>query len=234
MEDSISRDIALRIALAARALPDMEAAHFVSLLLDMVGAPLTEEKLASLKVKDFKTVNEGELANIPPETLKEALRLLQGEVEAEQLPEIEAFEPDPKALKIAVASNTGEELDGHFGSCSRFLVYMVTAETIKLIAIRSANPESPPEDKNAYRTELIKDCNVLYVASIGGPAAAKVVKADIHPIKRPEQGNARVILEDLKQRLINNPPPWLAKIMGIEAKDRAHITVGEEDNEDSA
>ena len=32
---------------------------------------------------------------------------------------------------------------------------------------------------------------MLYVASIGGPAAAKVIKAEIHPIKDAAGGSAR-------------------------------------------
>jgi hypothetical protein len=31
------------------------------------------------------------------------------------------------SIRIACASNRGERLDGHFGSCARFLIYQVSA-----------------------------------------------------------------------------------------------------------
>ena len=46
------------------------------------------------------------------------------------------------------------------------------------------------EDKNLWRAQLIGDCHVAYVVSIGGPAAAKVIRADIYPIKVPDGGPA--------------------------------------------
>ena len=32
----------------------------------------------------------------------------------------------PNSIRIAVASNTGEQLDGHFGSCHRYLIYQLS------------------------------------------------------------------------------------------------------------
>ena len=49
--------------------------------------------------------------------------------------------------------------------------------------------------------------------AIGGPAAAKVVRADVHPVKKPTGGAAREVLKELQSRL-DSPPPWLAQIMG--------------------
>ena len=51
---------------------------------------------------------------------------------------------------------------------------------------------------------------------IGGPAAAKVVRAGIHPVKIPAAGSARETLARLQETL-RLPPPWLAKVMGVKA-----------------
>jgi hypothetical protein len=61
---------------------------------------------------------------------------------------------------------------------------------------------------------------VLYIVAIGGPAAGKVVQAGIYPIKKETGGAARVMLSELRQALATSPPPWLAKILGVEAGDR--------------
>ncbi|WP_256091420.1 NifB/NifX family molybdenum-iron cluster-binding protein [Candidatus Thiosymbion oneisti] len=52
-------------------------------------------------------------------------------------------------------------------------------------------------DKTADRVRLIRDCQLLYVASIGGPAAAQVVKANNHRIKDTQGGpvRERIIIE---------------------------------------
>jgi hypothetical protein len=89
--------------------------------------------------------------------------------------------------------------------------------------------DSGAEDKNAYRAGLVSDCQVLYVASIGGPAAAKVVKADVHPIKDPEGGPARARILGLRRVLGSRPPPWLAKVMGLAPQQRVRFEREEED-----
>jgi nitrogen fixation protein NifX len=133
----------------------------------------------------------------------------------------------PDAIRVACASNSGEALDGHFGSCNRFLIYQVSRDEIRLIDVRETAASGGGEDKNAWRARLIADCQVLFVASIGGPAAAQVVKAGIHPVKDSRGGNARAPLGELQEKLASAPPPWLAKAMGHAAEDRVRFTSDE-------
>jgi len=227
----LSREIALRIALAARTLPDTDAARLLKVLADAVGLPPTEDSLSGLSVKQLQAAADGELADIDKELLKTALGLLKGQggVAEEALPQIESCsEGDMSdAIRVACASNNGEELDGHFGSCRRFLVYQVSRDEIRLIDVRDAAGSEVRDDKNAWRARLIADCQVLFVASIGGPAAAQVVKTGVHPIKDPRGGGARERLGELQAKLASAPPPWLAKAMGHAAEDRVRFTVGE-------
>ncbi len=228
---SISRELALRIGLAARALPDTDPGRLMAVLLDRVDLPITEDKLAALKVKDLKSAAGGELGGVEGEYLKQALRLLQGESTEAAAPELPEPRPlvsgqMPGSIRVACASNGGENLDGHFGSCARFLIYQVSKDEVRLVDLRSTAADPPPEDKNAYRAELIGDCQVLYVASIGGPAAAKVVKAGVHPIKLPEGGDAAAVLGELRGVLAGAPPPWLAKVMGMAPEQRVRFAAG--------
>jgi len=224
--EALSRDLALRIGLAARTLPDTDPSRLVTVLVDRIGLPITEEGLAGLMVKDLKTAADGELAEAPVDQLKQALSLLKGEsAGAVALPEVRPLAAGemPGSIRVACASASGERVDGHFGSCPRFLIYQVSKKEVRLIALRSTAAEPPPADKNAHRAELIRDCQVLYVASIGGPAAAKVVKARIHPIKLPEGGEASEALGELQRVLAASPPPWLAKVMGLAPEERARF-----------
>ena len=224
----ISRDMALRIALAARVLPDTTAAQLLNVLDDAIGLPPTPGKLATLTVKSLKSAADGEFANMNTDAIKLALEFLKNEqansAKNDAL-KIDAYTAGdmPDSIRVACASNKDEELDGHFGSCARFLVYQVSASEIRLIAARQTNTADAEEDKNAYRTKLIADCQVLFVASIGGPAAAKVVKAGIHPIKHASGGHARASLSALQKIINDAPPPWLAKTMGHDVASRVRF-----------
>ena len=225
-QDTLSRELALRIGLAARALPDTDAKRLFTVLTHCVGLPLTEDKIASINLKTFKTAQEGEFSDIDDVLLKKALHILKHDVQtgATLKPEIHSFsEGDmPGSVRIACASNDAINIDGHFGSCSQFLIYQVSANETRLIDIRATDiPDGlEVDDKNRYRAELIQDCQVLYMASVGGPAAAKIVKLGIHPIKLPSVDSIVDIIAQLQTVIAGTPPPWLAKVMGIEASDR--------------
>jgi nitrogen fixation protein NifX len=112
---------------------------------------------------------------------------------------------------VACASNEGEELDGHFGSCLRFLVYQVSADELRLVDIRPTLLAERTSDRNQYRVDLIRDCQIMYCVSIGGPASAKVIKADIHISQQGDARPARDLVRALQGVIGGSPPPWLAK-----------------------
>ncbi len=221
----ISRDVALRLGLAVRALGDADARRILRILEDLVGMPPTKKKLDSLSRKDLKVAAGGELAELPADELDALLTILKGESDLEPLPEIEPYADGdmPDSVRVACASNSAENLDGHFGSCKRFLVYQVSADEVRLVDVRLIKGIGSDQDKNAARAALIDDCQVLYVMSIGGPAAAKAVRAGLHPIKYPAGGSARERALQLQQVLGENAPPWLAKAMGKAPEDRVRF-----------
>jgi len=234
---TITKGAAQRIALAARALPDVDTREFTIWIAKKVELPITEEKLAGLTVTDLKgaltteeTVETSMETDVDMASLKEAVRLLWGEGSGSDAPTPEVYTEGemPGSLRVAVASNTEENLDGHFGSCLRFLIYQVGKDAIKLVDVRSTLECDLAEDKNAARSALIGDCQIAYVQSIGGPAAAKVVRAGVHPIKTPTAGPARETIVRL-QSVLDAPPPWLAKIMGVEAKSLSKFAEEEEE-----
>ena len=225
-QDMLSRELALRIGLAARALPDTDAKRLFQVLTDCVGLPITEDKIGSLNLKTLKAAQAGEFSDIDDVLLKKALHILKHNVEAGETlkPAIQAYvEGDmPGSVRIACASNDAINIDGHFGSCSQFMIYQVSADEARLIYIRSTDIPNGLEvdDKNLFRAELIDDCQVIYMASVGGPAAAKIVKLGIHPMKLPGIETIADIISQLQTVISGTPPPWLAKAMGIEAIDR--------------
>ena len=225
---NISRDAALRIAMAARAIPDISVGQLLEIIARRIDGDLDEEALTTITVTDLKTgfgsadgEEDGEDISMGLANIKEAVRILWGEADEDNLPAIEAEAASmPDSIRVAVASNNGEILNGHFGSCLRFLVYQMNAQECHLIDVRSTVEADMAEDRNAFRANLIADCQIMYVKSIGGPAAAKVVRTGIYPIKQKESVDAREVLTRLQEVMKKSPPPWLAKILGASAEDR--------------
>ena len=218
----LSREAALRIALAARALPDVPVRKLLRIIQERIDAPLTEQTLQRVTVSDLKIGLAGneedvDLLDTPMASLKEAVRILWGEIEPGSLPDARDLAPlqlAEKSIRVAIASNSGENLDGHFGSCRRFLIYQVSASARVLVDVRSTEAAAQAEDRNGYRRDLIQDCQVLYVVTIGGPAASKVVRSGIYPILKIQGGTASDILDALQGVMASAPPPWLAKLLG--------------------
>lgn len=233
---NMNRETALRIALAARAMPGISVGQLLEILHQRIAGELTEESLQTVTVTDLKTgfasadgEEDGEDIGIGLPAMKDAVRILWGEHVAEDLPQPVALDSlAPGSIRVAIASNNGERLDGHFGSCLRFLVYQVSPSGKALVAIRSALEADFAEDKNAYRAGLIEDCQVLYVVSIGGPAAAKVVKTGIYPMKKIDGGQAEEVLAELQRVMASAPPPWLAKLLGVAAEQRVRFALSDE------
>ena len=230
-QPTLNRDTALRIALAARVIPGINVGQLLEILHRRIDGEINEESLKVVTVTDLKTgfasadgEEDGEDIGIGLPAMKEAVRILWGEAELDDLPKpVPMSELPPDSVRVAIASNSGEKLDGHFGSCLRFLVYQVARDNLQLVDVRSAIEADLAEDRNAFRTSLIEDCQVLYVVSIGGPAAAKVVRAGIYPIKMVEGGTAHEILARLQGVMQTAPPPWLAKLIGVSAEDRVRF-----------
>ncbi|WP_020159866.1 MULTISPECIES: dinitrogenase iron-molybdenum cofactor biosynthesis protein [Methylobacter] len=231
--ESLPRELALRIALATRVLPGIGVPRLLDILHERAGSPLSDEKLKSITVTNLKTgigsldgEEDGEDIGIGLENIKLAVRYLWGdEAEDENLPEIQPYKEGdmPESIRVAIGSNSGALLNGHFGSCIRFLVYQLSRTECKLVDIRSTIEADSAEDKNLFRANLIKDCHVLFVQSIGGPAAAKVIRADIYPIKEPEVVEALDKLKEF-QKVFDAPPPWFAKVLGRSAEERVRFS----------
>ncbi len=230
IETNLDRDTALRIALATRILPGVNVSTLLAILDERLGRPLSLDKLNKITVTDLKTglgsldgEEDGEDISVGLKALKDAVRILWGDIDGgEDLPKPESYtEGDmPGSIRVGISSNNGSELDGHFGSCLRYLIYQVSPTAVRLIDRRETVEADLSDDRNAFRAKLIDDCQVLYMVSVGGPAAAKIIRAGVYPIKKAEGGNALEVLGEFQEMMKHSPPPWLAKILGVSEEGR--------------
>jgi nitrogen fixation protein NifX len=119
-------------------------------------------------------------------------------------------------MKVAFATQDQQRVDAHFGWAKHLAVYDVTADGYRFVddfGFGEDLAEDGNEDKLAPKLEAIRDCAIVYVAAIGGSAAARVVAAKIHPIKVMAPEPIMDLLDKLQAVVKGTPPPWLRKAL---------------------
>jgi nitrogen fixation protein NifX len=127
-------------------------------------------------------------------------------------------------MKIAFSTQDKQRVDAHFGWAKHIAVYDVTADDctyVQTFDFGGELQEDGDEDKLAPKLAAIHDCAILYVAAIGGSAAARVVALKIHPIKVTQPEAILDILDKVQDVLKGTPPPWLRKALA-KGQQRAH------------
>ncbi|CAH2394324.1 nitrogen fixation protein NifX [Mesorhizobium ventifaucium] len=125
------------------------------------------------------------------------------------------------ALRVAIATQDMKELNAHFGSAKRFVIYDVTREEwnlVEAVAFDDVSDErgkhrTEGDDRIAPKVEALKGCHLLFCLAIGGPSAAKLVSAKIHPIKVRQPQSIQEVLLRTQMMLRTCPPPWLRKVL---------------------
>ncbi|MBI5136968.1 MAG: nitrogen fixation protein NifX [Nitrospirae bacterium] len=119
-------------------------------------------------------------------------------------------------MKVAFATQDLATVDAHFGWARHIIIYDVSEDGhrhVDTFNFAGELFEDGNEDKLVPKIEAIGDCAILYVAAIGGSAAARVVARRIHPVKVAEAEPIEGLLEKLREVLGGTPPPWLRKAM---------------------
>lgn len=119
-------------------------------------------------------------------------------------------------MKIGFCTNDMETVDEHYGRATKVAIYEIDEKAYALSEVREfPEQEEGTEHKldTGSKAEKLCDCAILYVAQIGGPAAAHVIKNKIHPVKVNDPMPIAEILENLKKTLAGNPAPWLKKAL---------------------
>jgi len=123
-------------------------------------------------------------------------------------------------MKVAFSTKSLDKVDDHFGHAKTLAIYDVDETGYRFLEYRHFEDVPDEEyDKINHKVERIKDCAIVYVIAIGATAAARVVKAKIHPVKVNEPTPIEDILQKLVHTLKTNPPPWLKKAL-LDSKEK--------------
>ena len=128
-------------------------------------------------------------------------------------------------MKVGFATNDNILINDHFGWAKNFAVYEINRDGFKFLENRYFEEEIEELSKIDKKIEGLRDLKIIFVESIGGTAAARVVKSGIHPVKSKPNDKIEAVMEELQTVLSKNPPPWLKKIILKESGETAEINV---------
>ena len=133
---------------------------------------------------------------------------------------VESTDKLENSIKVAFATKDLETINAHFGGAKEFVVYNVSKDGFVLDGvIKTDTSEMEGDDKTDFKVKTLAGINIMYCESIGGTAAAKVIRAGISPMKVQEPTAIKDVLKELIEMLNGNPPPWIKKIMKVETVD---------------
>jgi len=143
--------------------------------------------------------------------------------------------PGAPVIRVAIATNDHRFLDAHFGSAESFAVFEVAADHWRFVEMVTFDDATAGEghhadsvDRIGPKVDALRGNALLFVLAIGGPAAAKVVKAGIHPIKLKEPEPLGQVVLRVQRMLAGKPPPWLRKALGGAAVRRDFVDDAED------
>ena len=131
-------------------------------------------------------------------------------------------------MKVAFATVDGKNIDEHFGRAGMFAIYEMTESGSKFVAMRKFaegmdmavvdTKDLGPLHDSAVQNKVDKlaDCKLVYVAEIGGPSAARLVKKGIMPMKVKGVISIESALQQLEETIKKSPPPWMRKALNKE------------------
>ena len=128
------------------------------------------------------------------------------------------------AMKVAFATKDMETINAHFGGAKEFVVYNLGKEGFELSnVVKTDTSKLNGDDKTDFKVKALKGVNIMYCESIGGTAAAKVIRAGINPMKVQEPRKIVEILNELVTMVNGNPPPWIKRIMNLETVEDVRL-----------
>ena len=146
-------------------------------------------------------------------------------------------------MKVAFTTNDLKAVNAHFAGAKMLAIYDVgedEAVFVEAVQFDAASDQGGKhgdegEERIKARVRALEGCALLFVKAIGGPAAAKVVRADLHPIKLPQEEPIAEVIARVQGMMKGSPPPWLRKIMlksSGQGKDLSFLD--DDDDEDDA
>jgi nitrogen fixation protein NifX len=210
-----------RLFALAQLLPTLDAPALVTWLSEGGERMLDLQQISSLSLDRLRQHFPGDANVVTLNQWQQIVACLQGELPTHLTPQPQR-QRDAQ-LKVAFASKDGLNVNGHFGQSRFFFIYAFDEAGAYLQAMRRYPGDSEQEESNELRAKMIDDCHLLFCEAIGGPAAARVIRHNIHPVKVNAEVTIASQLMALHNMLDEQLPPWLAKQLGKNSPLTSHV-----------
>lgn len=135
-------------------------------------------------------------------------------------------------MKVAFATTTGSRIDEHFGRAGTFAIYNITAKGAEYLELRKVaegdldtevvvtrGMGSIHDDALSSKIAKLADVKIVFFTEIGGPSAAKLVRAGIMPLKSDPSTLITEEADKLLATIRERPAPWMRRALADEACD---------------
>ncbi|MBI5230921.1 MAG: nitrogen fixation protein NifX [Coriobacteriales bacterium] len=135
-------------------------------------------------------------------------------------------------MKVAFATTAGSTIDEHFGRAGTFAIYDITPDGSAFVELRKVaegdldtevvvtrGMGSLHDDAVAAKIAKLDDVKIVYFTEIGGPSAAKLVRAGIMPLKADQASSIGETAERLAETMRTKPAPWMRRALADESGD---------------
>ncbi|MCQ1058571.1 NifB/NifX family molybdenum-iron cluster-binding protein [Photobacterium sp. ZSDE20] len=130
------------------------------------------------------------------------------------------LEPSVFDLKVAVATQSREFVDQHFGQTEALLIYGISDSECQLIRATEFPVPKAERSHGALPAKIaeLSDCNAVICNAIGNAVVLKLMDKQIMPIVVFEQKPIRSVLEELQTQLREDRPLWMTRILAKREK----------------
>ena len=119
-------------------------------------------------------------------------------------------------MKVAFTTQDMKSVDAYFGWAKNIAIYEISPEGYEFLEVVQFDgeiKEDGSEDKLTPKIDAVHYCAIVYVAAIGGSAAAKAVNAKAPRGQGAGPGPDYRHLRPATAVLQGTPPPWLRKAL---------------------
>lgn len=217
MSTVLESQVYWRLLALAQQFPAIAQERLFDWVCALLDGPLNSASLGALTLARVQAGALPEMGALDAAGWQGLLAVLHGQLPDHLDPRPVAPGSSDDALLAAFASSDGVRINGHFGACPLFFIYRITPTETRLVDIRrfsARDADQAGSESNEQRAQLLDGCHLLFCEAIGGPAAARVIRHGIHPVKVRRDPSLSTQLADLRQMMDGPLPPWLAKALG--------------------
>jgi nitrogen fixation protein NifX len=120
------------------------------------------------------------------------------------------------SMKVAFTTSSGTEIGLNFRKSNSFTIWDINPDGAYYVTTISISVDAGDEEgRIALRADALRECAIVCAREINGPAAAKLISRNIHPLKTGVNMPVEEVIGRLQQVLKEAPAPWMRKVHSL-------------------